>query len=199
MLKNQITLQNSRRELLQAKWVFYLFVASLGMFFLATITSYCLIRTQAFQPIKREYAQLELPWLFWPSTALLIMAGIALQRSVWLIRRERMQAFRRWLTLALLAAILFVAVQVFAMRELIEAFRQSFDGTTKAYGLCFTLALVHALHVLAGIVFIVFVFIQSHRGRYDHERHWAVDNCAGYWHFLDVVWFVMLAAFLITK
>lgn len=199
MLKNALILQNNRRELQQAKWVFYLFVASLGMFFLATLASYCLIRTQAFQPIKRDYVPLELPLSFWVSTVLLILASLFLQRAVWLVTRQRVAEFRRWLIAAFVSASGFVFVQSFGMNHLMSVHFAQVDGSTKIYGLCFVLAFIHALHVLGGIIYLAYVLFQAYRNRYDHERHWAVDNCAGYWHFLDVVWFAMLATFLITR
>ena len=63
----------------------------------------------------------------------------------------------------------------------------------------FALSLIHALHVLGGMIFLGFVMYQARRQKYDHERHFAVDNCANYWHFLDVVWVCMLAVFLVSK
>jgi cytochrome c oxidase subunit 3 len=62
----------------------------------------------------------------------------------------------------------------------------------------FTLSLIHVLHVAGGIIFLGYIITQAFRNRYDHERHWAVDHCAGYWHFLDVVWIMMLALFMVT-
>jgi heme/copper-type cytochrome/quinol oxidase subunit 3 len=77
-------------------------------------------------------------------------------------------------------------------------FSQS-DGSTKVYGMSFTLSFIHALHVIGGMVFLGFVIFQAYREKYDHERHFAVDHCASYWHFLDVVWACMLITFLISK
>ncbi|MBM3152648.1 MAG: heme-copper oxidase subunit III [Chloroflexi bacterium] len=46
----------------------------------------------------------------------------------------------------------------------------------------------HAFHVFTGIVFLVIIFRNGLRGRYSVEKHWAVEACAVYWHFVDVVW-----------
>ena len=51
----------------------------------------------------------------------------------------------------------------------------------------------------AGMVFLGFIIYQAFKDRYDHERHWAVDHCASYWHFLDVVWACMLITFIVTQ
>jgi cytochrome c oxidase subunit 3 len=69
----------------------------------------------------------------------------------------------------------------------------------KIYGMSFTLSFIHALHVFGGMIFLGFVIKNAYLERYDHERHWTVDNCASYWHFLDVVWACMLITFVISR
>jgi len=73
------------------------------------------------------------------------------------------------------------------------------DGSTKVFGMSFVLALLHALHVIGGLVYIGYVLFNAYRDRYDHERFWAIKYCAGYWHFLDLVWLAMLITFAITR
>ena len=51
MLKQSVNLIPARRDLYQASMVFYLFLASLGMFFIASLITYLIIRDQAFSPI----------------------------------------------------------------------------------------------------------------------------------------------------
>lgn len=213
MLKQSINLVPARRDLYQAKLVFYLFIASLSMFFIASIITYCVIRVDAFRSLQytydsatdsmvatsRFYEALKLPVSFWASTGLLVFISVFLQRSVSFVRREQQLQFRKCLMWAWALAVAFVVIQAFGLYELIiHHFSQS-DGSTKVYGMSFTLALIHALHVLGGMVFLGYVIYQALRDRYDHERHWAVDHCAGYWHFLDVVWVTMLIVFAVTK
>jgi len=222
MLKRSINLVPARPDLYQAKLVFYLFMASLGMFFISTLLTYLIIRTQAFNPIPAgnlpapslmlsdpslgsaipstiQYVPLRLPTSFWASTAVLLLTGVFLQRACWLVHRERQLEFRRWLVWAWAAAVVFVAVQCFGMNDLLKQHFTQTDGSTKVYGMSFTLAFIHALHVVGGVGFLGFVIFQAFRNRYDHERHWAVDHCAGYWHFLDIVWVSMLVMFTVTK
>jgi cytochrome c oxidase subunit 3 len=46
----------------------------------------------------------------------------------------------------------------------------------------------HAFHVLTGVIFLSIVLRNGLRGRYSVEKHWAVEACTVYWHFIDVVW-----------
>lgn len=46
----------------------------------------------------------------------------------------------------------------------------------------------HAFHVVTGVIFLSIVLRNLARGRYSTEKHWAVEACVVYWHFIDVVW-----------
>ena len=64
------------------------------------------------------------------------------------------------------------------------------------YGLIFFLVLLHALHVVGGVVALVRVIVLTSRGTFDHEHYLPARHAALYWHFLDVVWLVMFTTFL---
>lgn len=210
MLKNSMNLLPARQELYKAKMVFYLFLASLGMFFAATMITYLVIRQQAFRPLADaipgtpmagtlDYQPLQLPMSFWISTLVLVLVSVFLQRACWMVHRERQKGFRFWLVGSLIAASVFTLIQGFGLVDLLTQHFSRSDGTTKIYGMSFTLSFIHALHVIGGMVFLGFVIYQAYRDRYDHERHWAVDHCASYWHFLDVVWAFMLITFVVAR
>ena len=187
-----------RGDVYRAKLIFYLFLVSLAVFFVAGIISYWAIRSQSFQPISREYIRLQLPTSFWVSTIALVFVSMFLQRAVWCVRREHQASFRRWLIGAWIAAIAFLAIQYSGMNSLWATHFDQFDGSTKVYGICFTMSFLHALHVVGGLAFLGWIIFQGYRGKYDHERNYAVEHCASYWHFLDGVWLAMLCVFLIT-
>ncbi len=199
MLKQSLHLVPLRADLYKAKVVFWAFIASLSMFFLAGVASYIIIRKQAFIPIQRTYEPLVVPIAFWVSTAFLLLTSFFLERSIWFVRREHPKPFLRNLFYAAVASLVFVVVQGNGLSDMFVHHFSSQDGSTKIYGLGFALASLHALHVLGGMVFLWFIIHRALGHKYDHERHWAVNHCAGYWHFLDVVWIVMLGMFLWTN
>jgi len=45
-----------------------------------------------------------------------------------------------------------------------------------------------AFHVFSGVLFLLIILRNGVRGLYSAEKHWAVEACANYWHFVDVVW-----------
>jgi cytochrome c oxidase subunit 3 len=197
-LKSSPDVWKSRQDLYRARLTFCLFLVSLAVFFTAGMVMYVVIRLQAYQPIRREYEPLQLPWSFVASTISLVLVSGFLHLAVACIRREQQSGFRTFLVLAWLAAAGFLVFQYFGMSSLLEAHFVRSDGSTKAFGMCFVLALLHALHVIGGMVFLGWVISRGFASRYDHERHYAVEHCAAYWHFLDVVWVVMLVVFVVT-
>lgn len=211
MLKQSLQFASSRRDLHQAKWFFYVFVASLGMFFGATLIVYLQIRANSFRPISEAvpgtimaqgpafYLPLQIPNSFWFSTALLAINSWVLQRSLSHVRFERQLQFRKFLLLSWWSSIAFLIVQSIGMNRLWEQHFAASDGSTKVFGMSFALSFIHALHVLGGMIFLGFIMFYAFRGRYDHERHWPVDICVGYWHFLGVVWLAMLATFYLSR
>jgi cytochrome c oxidase subunit 3 len=47
---------------------------------------------------------------------------------------------------------------------------------------------MHALHVLSGIILIMNVWWLGRKGHFSAEKHWGVEACAIYWHYVDLVW-----------
>jgi cytochrome c oxidase subunit 3 len=59
---------------------------------------------------------------------------------------------------------------------------------------------IHALHVLSGIVFILVVWSNGRKGHYSAQRHWGVEACAVWWHYVDLIWvFYYPALYLMGK
>ena len=71
----------------------------------------------------------------------------------------------------------------------------SSTGGNHLYALIFVLVLLHALHVIGGIVPLTIVTVKGFGGAYDHEHSLPVQHTAMYWHFLDAVWIVMFSTF----
>ena len=199
MLRNDLTTLPSRPEAYRSKLFVFLFLLSLAMFFAASISAYILIRANAIRDENIDYVPLEIPPTFWASTFFLVSVSLCLHMGCHSVRRERIKPFRAWLTVAAVLAVAFFIFQAFGMRTLLNTHFSRSDGATKSYGICFTLAFLHALHVLGGMIFLLVILFGTYRQKFDHERHWPVDNCANYWHFLDLVWFAMLLTFLIVR
>ena len=63
------------------------------------------------------------------------------------------------------------------------------------WGFYYTAAGLHALHVLAGAVIMLFIARDAYRGRELHR----VETIGIYWHFVDVVWIFLFPLLYIAK
>lgn len=52
----------------------------------------------------------------------------------------------------------------------------------------FAMTGMHAIHVLSGVGFIGVIWNLGRKGNFSPERHWGVEACAIYWHYVDLVW-----------
>jgi heme/copper-type cytochrome/quinol oxidase subunit 3 len=174
----------------------FLFLASLSMLFAAAMVGYAVIRVAGHR--SPQAGTLHLPPILWLSTLLVICVSFTMGRAVAAVRRERARSFLFWLTASLVLAIGFLVVQTPAMIGLLIAHRDYRSAGLFLYGFIFVLVLLHALHVLGGMVALVRVRWQARRGVYDHEHYQPVRHTAMYWHFLDVIWILMFVTFLAT-
>ena len=184
------------------------FLSGLGMLFGSVMLGYIFIRLSHQGDV--QFGSLALPRSLWLSSALVVCASITVQIAFRAIKNERQTALRLWLLVTLFIGVLFCAIQTPSLGSLVRLhFEQmrlfqasgggGFDngvytGTLRPqtfFGIIFTLILVHAIHVIGGLIFLVFVIRGSLLSLYDHEYHNPVKHVAMYWHFLDVVWIIM--------
>jgi heme/copper-type cytochrome/quinol oxidase subunit 3 len=138
------------------------------------------------------------PAAFWVSTFLLAAGSVALQRALSAVKVERQPLFRRWLWVAWSIGIAFVGVQSYALWCIMPAERSSLTAQSEATTFILALATLHALHFIVAVLFVSFVIVLAMSDRYDHEYHWGVTFCTGFWHFLGVAWLVVLAIIVIA-
>jgi heme/copper-type cytochrome/quinol oxidase subunit 3 len=172
----------------------WLLLASLFMLFAAVMVGYLVIRLGGSQ--SPPLHAIHFPKLLWLSTALVIGVSFALQRSLNYVKLEKQREFHRWLLISLWLAIGFIVVQAPAMIELLAAHRRFHPQGLALYGLVFFLILVHAAHVVGGIIAMSRIIYVARTGAFDHEHYQPVRHTAMYWHFLDAVWIAMFFTFL---
>jgi heme/copper-type cytochrome/quinol oxidase subunit 3 len=130
------------------------------------------------------------------STGLLGSGSWQLVRASGFVRLERRQEFRRCLVLALAAGSTFVSVQAYGLQSLIT--QHSVDIATGIKHAAFAFILLHAIHVVVALLFVVFVYLRALTDHYDHEYSWGVSFCGWFWHGLGIVWIAILAVFTVA-
>ena len=116
-------------------------------------------------------------------TAVLLVSSFFMNRAESAVAHDDRRTFLSSLLItAALGTLFLVGVVGFEWQGHI----QPWDGIFGA--VLFGMTGLHALHVLTGVILILIVWNAGRKGRYSAERHWGVEACAIYWHFVDVVW-----------
>lgn len=172
-----------------------LFLAALAMLFIASLLAYALIRyTGQNAP---PTGSIHLPGALWISTIAILVSSVTIQHALACVAHEKQLHFKLSMTATVLLATLFLAVQTPSLYLLLQRHHDLAAQNIHLYGLIFLLILLHALHVIGGVIPMLITWIKSLQGRYDHEQHRPVAYLAMYWHFLDAVWLVMFTTLLV--
>ena len=129
----------------------------------------------------------------------LLIAGVSggLAKAEGFARREKQSKLRGCLVLGLAAAILFLAVQGAALAGLLRQMTPA-DAAIGPRAFVFVATALHALHVAAAMLWLVYAALRGFEGRYDHEYRFGLTACGWCWHALGVVWLAILGAFVLA-
>ncbi|RMF30525.1 MAG: heme-copper oxidase subunit III [Chloroflexi bacterium] len=116
-------------------------------------------------------------------TSILLLSSFFMNRAEMAIAHDDRRTFLTSLLItAALGTLFLIGVVGFEWRGHIRPWDGAFGAVL------FGMTGMHALHVLSGVLFILIVWNNGRKGHYSAERHWGVEACAIYWHYVDVIW-----------
>lgn len=176
----------------------WLFLASLSVFFVSCSILYAIYVMLRIAPQAGVIQPFYLPRSFLLTTVNMVAISVLLHMAVVAIRQERRTDFARYLIIAFILSLFFFVLQSAGLTWMVAQLMKPAAQIRNLYGLTFFLVVVHALHAVGGVAGLTFLLFGLRRGRYDHERYFPVKFCAMYWHFLDIVWVLMLGSFALA-
>jgi cytochrome c oxidase subunit 3 len=161
----------------------WMFLATVVMLFAAFTSAYIVRRSAS------DWTPIELPWIVWMNTAVLIASSAVLESA----RRAGRRRYETASSLRLLAAAglgaLFLEGQVVAWRML--AALGVYVWTNPHSSFFFVLTGAHGTHMLAGLTLLVYTALRGqHLDPPSRTRLMTVS--ATFWHFLGVIWVYVL-------
>jgi cytochrome c oxidase subunit 3 len=172
----------------------WLLIVTLAVIFASTILAYVFVRLSPMNAGNWPPPQMPpLPQGLVASTFLLVASSVTMHIALVAARRGE-SAVGTWMVATLLLAFGFLGAQVFAWMAALEA---NMAFTKHLYAWTFyVLTVLHALHVVGGVVPMALVTRNATRGAYGPDRLAGITYCAMYWHFLDVAWLALYATLL---
>lgn len=181
-------------QLRMGMWVF---LASLGMLFVSSLVGYVFVRK--INPSAAPVEPLEIPGSLAVSTAILLVAGFTFHRCQRLARHRNFESAEKWLLASAVFTVGFLVVQVPGMLRLLIHHQISMRGDVGYYGLTLSLVVLHALHVIGGLVPLTWLVVRTLRVGINSSHVRTIRMCSLYWHFLEIVWIVMYGTLLIVR
>lgn len=163
------------------------FLAVVGALF-ALLTSAYLIRMNG-----SDWWSIPVPRLLWVNTVVLFASSAALQLASVAARRDEQAAMKIALVGGYVAAIAFLIGQLFAWRQLADQGYVLADNPSNSF--FYLITGLHGLHIAGGLVGLTRTTLHAFEDTRRDKVRLGVELCAIYWHFMLLVWLVLLALF----
>jgi cytochrome c oxidase subunit III len=137
-----------------------------------------------------DWRTMPVPKLLWFNTGVLILSSIALQWAYVAARRDDMDGVIIGLLAGGASAVMFLVGQLLAWHQLREA--GYFVASNPANSFFYLITAVHGLHLAGGLVALGRTIAKVWHGVEMVRLRLSVELCAIYWHFLLLVWLVLL-------
>jgi cytochrome c oxidase subunit 3 len=160
------------------------FLAVVGSLFALFISAYSMRMSMV------DWRALPVPKLLWFNTGVLITSSIALQWAYMAARRNDMDGVIIGLLAGAASAVIFLVGQLLAWQQLKVA--GYFVASNPANSFFYLITAVHGLHLMGGLVALGRTTAKVWRGAKMIQVRLSVELCAIYWHFLLLVWLVLL-------
>lgn len=175
------------------------FLATEVLFFGGLFTAYAVYRVAYPQAFAEGSRQLDF-WIGTINTAVLLTSSLFMALGDHALKAGRHGAFRWCLLLTAALGVLFLALKFHEYHSkfsehLVPGLNFQLDAPNPwapqiqlFLFLYFALTGLHAVHMLAGLGAVAWLFWLHHRGRVNASRAGAAEMVGLYWHFVDCVW-----------
>ena len=177
----------------------WVFLAVATSFFTLFVTAYLIrMNPHLVQDVAlRDWRPVEEPPILWLNTVILALGSVAMQMARNAMNRGRTGLVRARFVAGGALALVFLAGQWLAWRQLQAAGYYATGNPANAF--FYVLTGLHGLHLLGGLVVWIRTAARLSRGSADPGRlRLSIDLCTTYWHYLLVVWLVLLGLLTIT-
>ena len=160
------------------------FLAVAGSLFALVMSAY-VVRMQLL-----DWRPLPVPPLLWFNTGVLVLSSVILQWAQAAARRGDYDGTVTGVLSGGVSAVVFLIGQLLAWRQLIAA--GYVVAANPANSFFYLVTAIHGLHLLGGLVALGRTIAKLWRGADLPKLRLSVELCALYWHFLLLVWLMLL-------
>lgn len=183
-------MNDQKRKIHPHKFTLWVAIGSILMMFAGLTSAYIVKRSQA------SWLMLEIPIVFWYSTAAILASSITVQLSLKALKAREMMAYKRWLMITAVLGVLFLVLQIVGFKQFgANDIRLVGAGSNASYSFLLAISGLHGLHVLGGVIALVVIAIQALRVATRNYNTVPLEVAATYWHFVDALWIYLFIFF----
>lgn len=179
---------DQRKKIHPHKFTLWVGLASIIMMFAGLTSAYIVKRDQA------GWTGFTIPRAFWYSTAVILVSSLTVQMALRSFKEREMPRYRNLITLTAVLGILFVVLQWMGFRQIWNS-GVTFHGSGAGQFL-YVIAGLHAVHVMAGVIALIVMFIKAFSTRIRSYNPVPVEVMSTYWHFVDLLWLYLFIFFM---
>src|SRR5512132_686869 len=176
--------EESSSSLPPAKIGLGVFLAVVGSLFALFISAYSMRMNMV------DWRTLPVPALLWFNTGVLVLSSVALQWAYVAAHRDNMDGVIVGRCAGGASAVTFLVGQLLAWQQLRAA--GYFATSNPANSFFYMITAAHGLHLMGGLVALGRTTAKVWRGAEMAQVRLSVELCTIYWHFLLLVWLVLL-------
>jgi cytochrome c oxidase subunit 3 len=162
------------------KFMLYLFIASIIMIFAAFTSGYIVRRAEG------NWLIFDLPAMFNISSLIIIVSSVSMQLAVFAALKNNIQLLKLMMSITFLLGISFCVTQFLGWAEMVEIGVYLTGNPSGSF--VYVISLVHAVHLISGLVFIAIVFVKTFQLKVHSQNTNTIEMCAVFWHFLGILW-----------
>lgn len=177
------------------KMMLWFGIVSMIMSFAGWTSAYIVSRSR-----EDWVSEVNLPQAFLYSTIVIVISSLCYMMAKKAIKESQHAKVKLWLWITLSLGVVFVALQFKGFSQLV-ANGYYFTGPTSSIKMSFVflIAMVHIVHVVAGMISLLVVMFNQYKGKYSASNYLGLSLGATFWHFLDFLWIYLVLFMTFVK
>lgn len=168
-------------------------LASIVMMFAGFTSAYIVKRNDS------NWLEFSLPPVFWVSTFTILLSSVTIHLAYISFKARNMARYRTLMTVTAALGVVFITLQWIGFRYLQRHGVQLVGANSNAAASFLgVITGVHMLHVLGGVIVLLFMFVRAYNTRRKSYSTIPIEVASTYWHFVDALWIYLFVFFHIA-
>ncbi len=176
------------------KFSLWLFMITVVMLFGAFTSAY-LVRREA-----GDWLQFKIPTIFLVNTLILVFSSVTMHFAYVSAKNDQLERMKYAILATIGLGLLFTGLQMIGAWTSLMDINVYLGGkeSNPAGSFVYVFFIVHVIHLIAGIGFLVYLYMQTFKLKVHSKNMLQMEMSATFWHFLDLLW-VYLYVFLLIN